>query len=99
VNKNRACLDLNTSLFHEKRLFVNEIGLTHCTKRCRTYPQIFSKEALDFSEGALEESFEKVGDGTLPLGLFPSKPWKVLFFRVSDGNRCHLTHGFAADGA
>jgi hypothetical protein len=25
VNKNRACFDLNTSLFHEKQLFVNEM--------------------------------------------------------------------------
>ena len=59
------------------------------------HTQIFSEKALDFSERALEESFEKVGDGTLPLGLFPSKRWKVLFFRASAGNRCHLTDGFA----
>ena len=57
--------------------------------------QIFSEGALDFSEGALEESYEKVGDVALPLGLFPSKQWKVLLFRASDGNRCPLTHGFA----
>jgi hypothetical protein len=52
-----------------------------------TVPQIFSEEALNFSDGALEESFEKVVDGTLPCGLFPSKRWKVTFFRASDGNR------------
>ena len=59
---------------------------TQCTKRCRNCPQIFSEGALDFSEGALEESYEKVADVALPLGLFPSKRWKVILFRVSDGN-------------
>jgi hypothetical protein len=52
--------------------------------------QIFSEGTLNFSEGALEESYEKVGDGTLPLGLFPSKRWKVILFRASDGNRVFL---------
>jgi hypothetical protein len=45
---------------------------------------------LDFSEGVLEECYEKVGDVALFLGLFPSKRWKVLFFRASDGNRMRL---------
>jgi hypothetical protein len=59
---------------------------TQCTKRCRNCPQIFSEGALDFSEGALEESYEKVVGVALPLGLFPSKRWKVIPFRASDGN-------------
>ena len=49
-------------------------------------PQIFSKEARDFSEEATEESSEKVIKVALPFGLFPSWPWKVLFFRAKGGN-------------
>ena len=38
----------------------------------------------------LEESYEKLGDVVVLLGLFPSKRWKVLLFRASDGNRVFL---------
>ncbi len=44
---------------------------TQCTQRCRTCPQIFSEGALDFSEGALEEFFEKVVDDAWSEPILP----------------------------
>jgi len=49
--------------------------------------QIFSEGAMKFSEGTMEEFYEKARKIALSLGLFPSKRWKLLFFRASDGNR------------